>query len=228
MGSGRAGLRQSRPKKPEKRLVLNLSEREANTPTPTPPSSHVNKNISLGIVVSWREWKPASGWSQCCGWQGGKTKNVGLLNSQTLKWILTFSLLLFEKIHFLCFYQCSLWFSRGFPGGSDGKESACNAGDLGSIPGSGRSPGEGNGYPLQYSCLENSMYRGAHWDIVHGVAKSQTQLTTDTFTFTLWLSGLGWKIFCPFPPNLRKTIFCYLFLVPSSMPNKQCKFSKYL
>ena len=45
----------------------------------------------------------------------------------------------------------------GFPGGSDGKESACNAGDLGSIPGSGRSPGEGNGYPLQYSCLENPM-----------------------------------------------------------------------
>ena len=49
----------------------------------------------------------------------------------------------------------------GFPGGSDGKASACNAGDLGSIPESGRSPGEGNGNPLQYSCLENSMDRGA-------------------------------------------------------------------
>ena len=48
----------------------------------------------------------------------------------------------------------------GFPGGSDDKESACNAGDLGSVLGSGRSPGEGNGYPLQYSCLENSMNRG--------------------------------------------------------------------
>ena len=47
-----------------------------------------------------------------------------------------------------------------FPGGSDDKESACNAGDLGSIPGSGRSPGEGNGYPLQYSFLDNSMDRG--------------------------------------------------------------------
>ena len=46
-----------------------------------------------------------------------------------------------------------------FPGGSDGKESACNAGDLGSIPGSGKSPGEGNGYPLHYSCLENFMDR---------------------------------------------------------------------
>ena len=49
----------------------------------------------------------------------------------------------------------------GVPGGSDGKESACNVGDLGSIPGSGRSPGEGNGNPLQYSCLENPMEGGA-------------------------------------------------------------------
>ena len=51
--------------------------------------------------------------------------------------------------------------SQGFPGGSDGKESACNAGDQGSIPGWGRSPEEGNGNPLQYSCLENPMDRGA-------------------------------------------------------------------
>ena len=48
---------------------------------------------------------------------------------------------------------------EGFPGGSDGKQSACNAGDLGSVPGSGRSPGGGNGNPLQYSCLENPMDR---------------------------------------------------------------------
>ena len=54
------------------------------------------------------------------------------------------------------------------------KESACNVGDLGSIPGSGRSPGEGNGNPLQYSCLENSMDGGAWWATVHGVAKSRT------------------------------------------------------
>ena len=53
------------------------------------------------------------------------------------------------------------YFLRGFPGESDGKESVCNAGDPGSIPGSGRSPGEGHGNPLQYSCLENSMDRGA-------------------------------------------------------------------
>ena len=57
------------------------------------------------------------------------------------------------------------------PGGSGGKESACNAGDSGSIPGSGRSPGEGNGYPLQYSCLENSKDKGAWKAIVHGVAE---------------------------------------------------------
>ena len=65
----------------------------------------------------------------------------------------------------------------GFPGDSDGKESACNAGDLGSIPGSGRSPGEGNGYPLQYSCLENPMDRGPWQATVHGVTKSRTQLS---------------------------------------------------
>ena len=64
----------------------------------------------------------------------------------------------------------------GFPGGSDGKASTCNAGDLGSIPGSGRSPREGNGNPLQYSCLEKSMDGGAWWATVHGVAKSRTWL----------------------------------------------------
>ena len=62
----------------------------------------------------------------------------------------------------------------GFPGGSDVKESACNAGDPGSISGSGRSSEEKNGYPLQYSCLENSIDRGAWWATVHGVAKSWT------------------------------------------------------
>ena len=59
-------------------------------------------------------------------------------------------------------------------GGLGGKESACSAGDPGSVPGSGRFPGERNGYPLQYSCLENSMDRGAWWATVHRVAKSQT------------------------------------------------------
>ena len=61
----------------------------------------------------------------------------------------------------------------GFPGGSDGKKSACNAADLGSFPGSGRSPGEGQGSPLQYSGLENSMERGEWQATVHGVTESQ-------------------------------------------------------
>ena len=65
----------------------------------------------------------------------------------------------------------------GFPCGLDSKESACNAGDLGSIPGSGRSPGEANGNPVQCSCLENRMDRGAWWATVHGLAKSQTRLS---------------------------------------------------
>ena len=65
----------------------------------------------------------------------------------------------------------------GFPGGSDGKESACNVGDLGSIPGLGRSPGGGLGNPLQYLCLENPMDRGVWLATFHGVAKSWTQLS---------------------------------------------------
>ena len=78
-----------------------------------------------------------------------------------------------------------------FPGGSDGKASAYNARDLGLIPGSGISSGEGNGNPVQYSCLENPMDGGAWYLTVHGVAKSQTLLsdftslhilTTDEYT----------------------------------------------
>ena len=70
----------------------------------------------------------------------------------------------------------------GFPGGSDGKASACNAGDQGSIPGPGRFPGEGNGNPFQQSCLENSMDRGAWQAIIHEVAKSRIRLSDFTFT----------------------------------------------
>ena len=72
---------------------------------------------------------------------------------------------------------------QDFPGGSDGKVSAYNVGDPGSIPGLGRSPGEGNGNPLQYSCLENPMDGGAWLGSVHGVAKSRTRLSD----FTIYL-----------------------------------------
>ena len=66
------------------------------------------------------------------------------------------------------------WSKMDFPGGSDDRESAYNAGHLGSIPGLGRSPREENDYPLQYSCLENSIDKGAWWATVHGVTKSWT------------------------------------------------------
>ena len=92
-----------------------------------------------------------------------------------------------------------------FPGASDGKESACNAGDPDSMPGSGRSPGEGNGNPLQYSCLENPMDRGAWWATVHGVTKGRHYWVTNTFTSHemptayITLSGL----------NKKKKLFFY-------------------
>ena len=75
----------------------------------------------------------------------------------------------------------------GFPGGTEVKNPPANAGDTrdtGSISGLGRSPGGGNGNLIQYSCLENSMDRGAWWAIVHGVAKSQTQLSARTHKHT--------------------------------------------
>ena len=101
----------------------------------------------------------------------------------------------------------NIWLLPGFPGGSDSKASACNAGDLGLIPGLGRSPGEGNGNPLQYSCLENPMDGGAWQAIVHGVTNSQTRLSDFTFRASLvaqrlkrlpamretWVRSLGWE-----------------------------------
>ena len=79
----------------------------------------------------------------------------------------------------------------GFPGGSEVKVPACNAGDLGLISGSERFPGEGDGNSLHYSCLENPMDRGVWWATVHGVAKSQTQLSDFTFTFKATM-GFAW------------------------------------
>ena len=85
--------------------------------------------------------------------------------------------------------------SLGFPGGSEVKASTCNVGDLGLIPGLGRSPGEGNGNPLQYSCLENPMDGGAWWATILGVAKSRTRLSKPLHslgsnTVTLCLHGV--------------------------------------
>ena len=82
-----------------------------------------------------------------------------------------------HKVCFLDILFQFLWSIKGFPGGSEVKASACNVGDLGSIPGLGRSPGEGNGNPVQYSCLENPVDGGAWWATVHGVAKSRSDTT---------------------------------------------------
>ena len=89
-----------------------------------------------------------------------------------------------NKIYlFKKFFQSSYKLLEGFTGCSDGKESTCNVEDKGSVPGLGRSLGEGNGKPLQYSCLENLMDRGAWWATSHEVANSWIRLRDYTFTF---------------------------------------------
>ena len=95
-------------------------------------------------------------------------KAINIASSHQLS-LLSFSFTLFTLSPF-CSPLC-------FPGGSDDKESACNAADLGSIPGLGRSPGEGNGYQLHYSCLGNLTDRGAWWARVQGITESRTQLS---------------------------------------------------
>ena len=112
----------------------------------------------------------------------------------------------------------SSWVTWLFPGSSDGKVSARDARGQGSIPGSGRSPGEGNGNPLQYSCLENSMEGGAWWATVHGVAKSRTQLGDFIYSLTLpWESDSAsgslpaqWKLLLA--PMHASQSYCHPFI----------------
>ena len=89
------------------------------------------------------------------------------------------------------------------PGGSDGKESACNAGDLGSVPGSGRSPGARRGNPPQYSCLENPTDRGTWWATVDGATVRHNWATN-----TLWATTLPGKHLLSPPPQIESA--CYL------------------
>ena len=105
---------------------------------------------------------PPQGWDICSG--GGSTlAHQHHLESRV-----------YIRAQSWCSIEGDFW---GFPSGPDSKHSDCNAGDPGSIPASGRSPGDGNDNPLQYSCLENPMNRGAWWATVHGVTKSWTQLS---------------------------------------------------
>ena len=96
--------------------------------------------------------------------------------------------------------------AKGFPGNSDSKESAHNAGDQGLIPGSGRSPGEGNGNPLQYSCLENPMDRGAWQATVHGVSRVGHNWVTNTHIHTWmlreWLRNIIMSAVAIWPSNM--------------------------
>ena len=111
----------------------------------------------------------------------------------------------------------------GFPGGSEVKVSAWNAGDQGSIPGSGRSPEEGNGNPLQYSSLENAMQGGAWQATVHGIAKSQTRLSAFTFTCRLGFKGYHFAICFLFElASLHSSLFfCFIFLTAFRLTNNR-------
>ena len=118
-------------------------------------------------------------WLQVGSWVLSLQPHHLLSTSLLANIIIRFKLMVYLELHisprnlsvyvYVCVCVC-VW--MGFPHGSDSKQSSCNAGDSGLIPGLGRSPGEGNGYPLQYSCLENSIDRGAWQATVHGVSKS--------------------------------------------------------
>jgi len=104
-----------------------------------------------------------------------------------------------------------LWYLHHLPGGSDGKESAYNAGDPSLIQGSGRFLGEGSGYPFQYSCLENSMDGGAWQVTVHRVTKSQTRWAMNTFTFTLFTFFVMTDRLGLYPPSCNLFSVCSIY-----------------
>ena len=113
------------------------------------------------------------------------------------------------------FISTSLYNFKDFPGGSDGKASVYNEGDPGSIPGLGRSPGEGNGNPLQEYCLENPMDRGAWQATVNGVTKSQTQLSDFTSLYTiLKTSSINFSLLSKF--------FSFVIFLLSQIDSNSC------
>ena len=126
---------------------------------PIPPSIRVFSNEST-LRMRWPEyWSFSFSISPSNEHPGLISLRMDWLDLLAVQGILK-SLLYHQTIHL-----------KGFPGGSESKETACNAEDPGLIPGSGRSPGEGQGNPLQCSCLENPMDRGSWWATVHGVTK---------------------------------------------------------
>ena len=128
-------------------------------------------------VVCWSELKMPVWWGTCeyVPWPG-QVLFLATCISRAPHFILSLAFFFFYGKEMLL--ALGIWLC--FPGGSDGKESACNAGDPDSIPGSGRSPVEGNGYPLQYSCLDNSWISSFPRNLAgcsYGVAKSRTWLS---------------------------------------------------
>ena len=121
--------------------------------------------VTHSSVLSWRiprDW--GAWWAAVYGVAQSRTQLKWLSSSSSVY----MSVSVCQSVPAFFCYLVSIHY---FPGGSEGKKSACSTGDLGSIPGSGRSPGEGNGNPLQHTCLENSMDRGSWQATVHGVTK---------------------------------------------------------
>ena len=145
------------------------------------------------VWVNSRSWWWQGGLACCSSWGCKESNTIEQLKWTKLNCVLATGLS--DESHFpsklLLAIICQI---NGFPGGSDSTESACNAGDPGLIPGLWRSSGEGNGNPFQYSCLENSMDRGAWWATVHGVSKSQIWLRN----FHFQLLSVKTHIVCDF------------------------------
>ena len=133
--------------------------------------SDVTKQVTLSVSL-YLSVEQGGGKRHLSAWHSPQCKIIALL--VTSLWIIR---VFWKRVlnHFSSLHSPST-----FPGSSDGKASAHNAGDLGSIPGWRRSPGEGKGNPSQYSCLENPTDQGAWWATIHGVAKSRTQLSDFT------------------------------------------------
>ena len=163
------------------------------THSPQWVTSHPPETLDFPVIPGFRHGAPVDSASLV----GASCFRCVCLNDKTpLTWFLSLQLLVFTRSNY-----SSLLVERQidrlyylhiniFPGSSEVKASAWNAGDPGSIPVSGRSPGERNGNPLQSSCLENPMNRGAWWATVHGVEKSRTRLSDFTFTFHTYITVL--------------------------------------